>query len=47
MLFGIRASDPLTFVAAAAFVLALGFAAGAIPPRRAATVDGAMILRAE
>jgi hypothetical protein len=47
MLFAISASDPLTLAAAAAFVLALGFTVGAIPPRRAANVDGAMTLRAE
>jgi hypothetical protein len=46
MLFGIRASDPLTLAAAAAFVLALGLTAGAIPARHA-NVDPAMILRAE
>ena len=46
-LFGIIASDPLTLAAASAFVLALGFTAGAIPAPRAANVDQAMTLRAE
>jgi hypothetical protein len=47
MVLGITAPDPLTLAAAAAFVPALGFTAGAIPPRRAANVDGAITLRAE
>jgi hypothetical protein len=41
------ASDSLTLAAAGAFVFALGFTAGAIPPGRAANVDRAMTLRAE
>jgi hypothetical protein len=33
MVLGITATDPLTLAAAAAFVSALGFTPGAIPPR--------------
>ena len=47
LLFGIRQSDPPTFLAAAVFFVALGVAAAAIPARRAARVDPVVALRAE
>jgi predicted permease len=47
MMFGIGVADPLTFVAASAFILALGLGATVIPTRRAAALDPAIALRAD
>lgn len=47
LLFGIRESDPPTYLAAAVFVVMSGVAAGIIPARRAASVDPVIALRAE
>ncbi len=47
MLYGVRALDPLTFVAGAALLLAVGLVATWIPARRAAGLDPVDALRAE
>ena len=47
LLFEVQPADPYTYAAIAAVMLATGFAAGAIPARRAARVDAASALRAE
>ena len=44
-LFGIRAQDPITYLAIAALVVAAGFAAAYIPSRRASRVDPMVVLR--
>jgi putative ABC transport system permease protein len=46
-LFGVNATDPLTFGAVAAILLAVAFTATYIPSRRALRVDPIMALRAE
>lgn len=46
-LFGIEATDPLTFAAVAALLLAVAFVASYVPSRRALRVDPLMALRAE
>jgi predicted permease len=47
MLFGVSEADPLTFSAVAMFFVVLGMMAGALPARRAASVDPVIALRAE
>jgi ABC-type antimicrobial peptide transport system permease subunit len=44
-LYGIKAQDPLTYVAIAALVVTAGFAAAYIPSRRASRVDPMVVLR--
>ncbi len=44
-LYGIKAQDPLTYVAIAALVVAAGFAAAYVPSRRASRVDPMVVLR--
>ncbi|MGH7575884.1 MAG: ADOP family duplicated permease [Longimicrobiales bacterium] len=46
-LYGIAPTDPWTLVAAAALLVAIGFAAATIPARRAVSVDPIMLLRHE
>ena len=47
LLFGVRPSDPPTYAAIAAVMLAVGLAAGAVPARRAARTDPIEALRSE
>jgi predicted permease len=47
LLFGIRPTDPPTYAAIAAIMLAVGLAAGAVPARRAAKTDPIEALRSE
>jgi len=47
LLFGVSASDPLTYGLTAILVLALGALAGVMPARRAASVDPVTALRAD
>jgi predicted permease len=44
-LFGVKAQDPLTYVAIGALVLAAGLAAAFVPSRRASRVDPMVVLR--
>jgi predicted permease len=44
-LYGIKAQDPLTYVAIAALIVAAGFAAAYVPSRRASRVDPMVVLR--
>ena len=44
-LYGIKAQDPLTYIAIAALVVAAGLAAAYIPSRRASRVDPMVVLR--
>lgn len=46
-LFGVRASDPWTFVASGALLLGVGLGAAWIPARRASTVDPVRSLRSD
>ena len=47
LMFGISESNPLTFAASAVAFLLLGFAAGIVPARRAASVDPVIALQTE
>ncbi len=47
MVFGVRTSDPLSYVVACATLVVAGLAACAIPARRAARLDPAVALRTE
>ena len=47
LLFEVRPTDPPTYLAIAAVLIAVGLAAGAIPARRAARTDPIEALRSE
>jgi len=47
LLYGVSASDPLTFIAAPLMLLVVGLLAAAVPARRAAAIDPNLTLRAE
>jgi ABC-type antimicrobial peptide transport system permease subunit len=47
LLFGVGASDPITFAGIVALVSAVGFVAAWVPARRATRVDPIVALRAE
>jgi len=46
-LFGVRATDPLTFVGIAALLILVAVAASYVPARRAARIDPMVTLRNE
>jgi ABC-type antimicrobial peptide transport system permease subunit len=45
VLFGVKPADPLTFVATAIALLAVGLAAALVPARRAASIQPVQVLR--
>lgn len=45
LLYGVRPSDPLTYLAVAALLLAIALAASYVPARRAARIDPIQALR--
>jgi len=47
LLFGVRSTDPLTFVAIAALLSLIALLASYIPARRAARIDPMVSLRCE
>jgi ABC-type antimicrobial peptide transport system permease subunit len=47
LLYGLEPRDPLTLVAAAALLIAVGAFAAWLPARRAARIDPAIVLRCE
>ena len=47
LLFGVTASDPFTFLAVGALILAVAAIAGFFPATRAARIDPARVLAAE
>jgi ABC-type antimicrobial peptide transport system permease subunit len=47
VLFGVSATDPLVYLAAATVVAVIGVAAAAIPAIRASRIDPVVALRAE
>ena len=46
-LYGVTATDPLTFLAVGVFLVAMGLLAGYLPARRAASIDPVMALRSD
>jgi ABC-type antimicrobial peptide transport system permease subunit len=47
LLFGVRGTDPITFVAVAGILTAISFVASYVPARRAARIDPMVSLRSE
>jgi ABC-type antimicrobial peptide transport system permease subunit len=47
LLFGVSATDPLTFAAVSLLMIVVGLVACALPARRAARVDPLVAMRAE
>jgi hypothetical protein len=47
VLFGVKPADPLTFIATAGALVAVGFAAALLPARRAASIQPVQVLRQE
>jgi putative ABC transport system permease protein len=46
-LYGVRAGDPLTFLAGSVLILTVAAAASALPARRATAIDPALTLRSD